>query len=171
TATVNRSRAGLDASGKVIAYENIGKGFSRLDNNTRETRAADVLAGHLLRLPLKPDQGLEIPVASYTFDHGRLGWETVAPLLDRASPLRSTHLRDPYGPPILFGSESFIDELAAAASTDPVDFRLRYLANPRDRDAVRIAAESYGWKARPSPDNDQKDKDVAIGRGIAFRRH
>src|SRR5262249_44043048 len=58
TATVNRSRAGLDANGKVIAYENIGKGFSRLDTNTRETRAADVLAGHLLRLPLKPDQGL-----------------------------------------------------------------------------------------------------------------
>ena len=45
TASINRSRAGLDANGKVIAYENISKAFSRLDNNTRETRAADVLAG------------------------------------------------------------------------------------------------------------------------------
>ena len=48
TASVNRSRAGLDASGKVIAYENISKAFSRTDTNTRESRAADVLAGHLL---------------------------------------------------------------------------------------------------------------------------
>ena len=36
TASINRSRAGLDADGKVIAYENISKAFSRLDNNTRE---------------------------------------------------------------------------------------------------------------------------------------
>src|SRR5262245_13424530 len=171
TASVNRSRAGLDASGKVIAYENISKAFSRLDNNTRETRAADVLAGQLLGLPLNRSESFEIPVASYTFDHGRLGWETIPPLMERASPLRSTHLRDPYGPPILFGSESFIDEMAAATNTDPVDFRLRYLTNPRDRDAVRIAAESYGWQKRASPRNEQKDKDVAIGRGIAFRRH
>jgi CO/xanthine dehydrogenase Mo-binding subunit len=171
TASVNRSRAGLDASGKVIAYENISKAFSRLDNNTRETRAADVLAGQLLGLPLNRSESFEIPVASYTFEHGRLGWETIPPLMERVSPLRSTHLRDPYGPPILFGSESFIDEMAAATSTDPVDFRLRYLTNPRDRDAVRIAAESFGWQNRPSPNNDQKDADVAIGRGIAFRRH
>ena len=64
-----------------------------------------------------------------------------------------------------------MDEVAAATDTDPVDFRLRYLKNPRDRDAVRIAAEHYGWEKRPSPRNDQKDNDVAIGRGIAFRRH
>jgi nicotinate dehydrogenase subunit B len=171
TPSVNRSKAGLDASGKVIAYENISKGFSRTDTNTRESRAADVLAGHLLGFPLQPGLSFEIPVASYTFDHGRLGWEIIAPLMDRASPLRTTHLRDPYGPPILFGSESFIDELAAATQTDPVDFRLRYLQNPRDRDAVRIAAQAYGWEKRPSPRNDQKDKDIAVGRGIAFRRH
>ena len=171
TASINRSRAGLDANGKVIAYENISKAFSRLDNNTRETRAADVLAGQLLGLPLNAGQSFEIPVASYTFEHGRLGWEIIRPLMDRASPLRSTHLRDPYGPPILFGSESFIDEVAAATNTDPVEFRLQYLKHPRDRDAVRIAAESYGWDKRPSPRNDQKDAEVAIGRGIAFRRH
>ncbi|MEA2906100.1 MAG: nicotinate dehydrogenase subunit [Alphaproteobacteria bacterium] len=171
TASVNRSRAGLDASGKVIAYENISKAFSRLDNNTRETRAADVLAGQLLGLPLNAGQSFEIPVASYTFDHGRLGWEIIPPLMERASPLRSTHLRDPYGPPILFGSESFIDEMAAATSTDPVDFRMKYLTHPRDRDAVAIAAQAFKWKKRPSPDNEQQGLDVAIGRGIAFRRH
>jgi nicotinate dehydrogenase subunit B len=170
TASVNRSRAGIDANGKVIAYENIGKAFSRLDTSTREGRAADVLAGHLLGLPLKPEQGFEIPVASYTFEHGRLGWETIAPLMDRASPLRTTHLRDPYGPPILFGSESFMDEVASATNTDPVEFRLQYLKNPRDRDAVRTAAEHYGWDKRTSPRKGRGDE-VAVGRGIAFRRH
>jgi nicotinate dehydrogenase subunit B len=170
TASVSRNRAGIDAGGKVIAYETIGKAFSRLDTNTRESRAADVLAGHLLGLPLKPEQGFEIPVASYTFEHGRLGWETVAPLMERASPLRTTHLRDPFGPPILFGSESFMDEVASATNTDPVEFRLQYLKNPRDRDAVRTAAEHYGWDKRTSPRKGRGD-DVAIGRGIAFRRH
>jgi nicotinate dehydrogenase subunit B len=171
TASVNRSRVGLDASGKIIAYENISKAFSRLDVATNEGRAADVLAGHLLGFPLKPDQSFEIPVASYTFDHNRLGWETIPPLMDRASPMRTTHLRDPFGPPILFGSESFLDEVAAATDTDPVDFRLRYLTHPRDRDAVRIAAEHYKWEKRPSPRRDQKDAEVAVGRGIAYRRH
>ena len=171
TASVNRSKAGLDAAGRVIAYENISKAFSRLDVGTNEGRAADVLAGHLLGFPLKPSPSFEIPVASYTFDHKRLGWETIPPLMDRASPMRTTHLRDPYGPPILFGSESFMDELAAATDTDPVEFRLRYLTHPRDREAVRIAAEHYGWDRRPSPRNDQRDADMAVGRGIAYRRH
>jgi CO/xanthine dehydrogenase Mo-binding subunit len=171
TASVNRSKAGLDATGRVIAYENISKAFSRLDVGTNEGRAADVLAGHLLGFPLQATPSFEIPVASYTFAHKRLGWETIPPLLPRASPLRTTHLRDPYGPPILFGSESFIDELAAATGSDPVEFRLRYLTHPRDREAVRTAAERYGWEPRSSPRRDQGDAEAAIGRGIAFRRH
>jgi nicotinate dehydrogenase subunit B len=171
TATVNRSRVGLDSNGNVIAYENVSKAFSRRNVNTNEGSAADVLAGHLLGFELRPDNIFEIPRASYTFDHYRLGWEIVPPLMDRASPLRSTHLRDPYGPPILFGSESFIDEVAAATDTDPVAFRLKYLTHLRDRAAVEIAAERYGWDARPSPRNDQAGLEIASGRGIAFRRH
>jgi nicotinate dehydrogenase subunit B len=171
TASVNRNRAGLDASGTVIAYENISKAFSRLNVGTNEGRAADLLAGHLLGFPLRPEQSFEIPIASYNFAHQRRGWEIVPPLMDRASPMRTTHLRDPYGPPILFGSESFIDELAAATETDAVQFRLHYLSDPRDRDAVSTAAERFGWDTRPSPHAASKDPDYAIGRGIAFRRH
>src|SRR4030095_3446277 len=123
TASVNRSRAGLDASGKVIAYENISKAFSRLDNNKRETRAAD---GPARQRPRRP----RTPCAASAVDPGRRGGETSPPLMERASPLRSTHLRDPYGPPILFGSESFIDEMAAAHQHGPVDFPLAYTAHP-----------------------------------------
>ncbi len=171
TASVNRSRAGLNAAGDVIAYENISKAFSRLDTATNEGRAAHVLAGHLMGVKLQPELSFEIPKASYDFDHWQLGWEIVPPLMDRASPMRTTHLRDPYGPPILFGSESFIDELAAGTGADPVAFRLRYLTHPRDRAAVERAAKEYGWTPRPGPRTDRRDANVVVGRGIAFRRH
>ena len=35
------------------------------------------------------------------------------------------NLRDPNGPQSTFAAESFIDELAAAANADPVEFRRR----------------------------------------------
>ncbi len=172
TAAVNRLRAGLDANGEVIAYELISKAFSRENVATNEGRAAATLAGQLLGFPLEPKNTFNIPFASYTFPHNRVGWETIAPLMDRASPLRSTHLRDPYGPPILFGSESFMDEIAVEAGMDPVEFRLKYLKHPRDIEAVKIAAEKAGWTPRVSPRNDiDRSSEVLEGRGIAFRRH
>ena len=39
-----------------------------------------------------------MPAESYEFANKKMGWETIPPLLDRASPLRSSHLRDPVGP-------------------------------------------------------------------------
>jgi len=48
------------------------------------------------------------------FASKRLAWETIAPLLERASPLRTAHLRDPVGPQISSSlAKSFIDEIAA----------------------------------------------------------
>ena len=70
-----------------------------------------------------------------------LGNDRAVALLDRASPLRNAHLRDPVGPQIQFASESFIDEIAAATGTDPLAFRLRYLKAPRDLAVVKAAAE------------------------------
>ncbi len=172
TASVNFCKAGIDEKGGVIAYELISRGFSRENVATNEGRAAATLAGQLLGAKPEPKNSFNIPFASYTFPHNRVGWETVAPLMDRASPLRSTHLRDPYGPPILFGSESFMDEIAAAVQMDPVEFRMRYLKHPRDIDAVRIAAEKAGWQKRVSPRKDiDATQDVVEGRGIAYRRH
>ena len=83
-----------------------------------------------------------VPAESYGFANKRMAWETVPPLLDRASPLRTAHLRDPVGPQLHFASESFIDALAVAAGADPVEFRLRYLTAPRD-----IANTGLLWKA------------------------
>ena len=108
-----------------------------------------------------------MPAESYEFDNKRMAWETIAPLLDRASPLRTSHLRDPVGPQIHFASESFMDEVAAAVDADPVEFRLRYLKEPRDIAVIKAAAEKAGWETRPSPRRDQTGNKVS-GRGIAY---
>jgi CO/xanthine dehydrogenase Mo-binding subunit len=108
-----------------------------------------------------------VPAESYAFDNKRTAWETIPPLLDRASPLRTSHLRDPVGPQIHFASESFMDELAAATNQDPVEFRLKHIKDPRDTALIKAAAQKFGWDTRPSPRKDQRGDKVS-GRGIAY---
>jgi isoquinoline 1-oxidoreductase beta subunit len=47
-----------------------------------------------------------------------------------------------------FARESFMDELAAAAGADPLEFRLSHLENPRLRAVLEKAAREFGWAAR-----------------------
>src|SRR5258708_37554473 len=122
-ASIHRARIALDADGKVIAYDFLSKGFSRGDVDTHGSKPNDTLAGQTLGVALKSGDGFGVPAESYEFANKRLAWETIAPLLDRSSPLRSSHLRDPVGPQIHFASESFMDEVAAALNLDPIEFR------------------------------------------------
>jgi nicotinate dehydrogenase subunit B len=100
-ASIHRARAALDQAAAVIGYAFESKGFSRIDIDTNESDPAYSLAGQLMGLPMKPLQGFGVPAESYGFANKRLAWGTIAPLLDRASPLRTAHLRDPVGPQIL----------------------------------------------------------------------
>jgi CO/xanthine dehydrogenase Mo-binding subunit len=166
-ASVHRARAAIDIRGNVGAYEFVSKGFSRIDVNTNGGTPWDTLAGQVRGVELKSGDGFGVPAESYHFNNKRLAWETIAPLLDRASPLRSAHLRDPVGPQIHFASESFMDELAAALNLDPIEFRLRHLKDPRDIAVIKAAAEKAGWQSRPSPRRDQTGNKVS-GRGMAY---
>ena len=95
-------------------------------------------------------------------------WET---------PLRTGNLRDPDGPQVTFASESFIDELAAAAKADPAAFRRRLLTRGTEDDSgfkrarsiavLEAALEAYGWDARPSP-KPRAAGEILTGRGIAY---
>ncbi len=166
-ASIHRARAAIDAAGNVIAYEFTSKGFSRIDVNTNGGAPWDTLAGQFRDVALKSGDGFGVPAESYEFANKRLGWETIPPLLDRGSPLRSAHLRDPVGPQIHFASESFMDELAAALNLDPIEFRLRHVKEPRDIAVIKAAADKAGWQSRPSPRKDQTGNKVS-GRGIAY---
>jgi CO/xanthine dehydrogenase Mo-binding subunit len=59
-----------------------------------------------------------------------------------------------------------MDELAAAAKTDPVAFRLRHLSDSRLSDVVKGAAEAANWSARPSPNPQNPKTGTAKGRGF-----
>jgi nicotinate dehydrogenase subunit B len=166
-ASIHRVRAALDAAGNVVAYDFLSKGFSRTDVDTNGSQPKDTLAGQTLGVDLKSGDGFGVPEDSYGFANKRTAWETIAPLLDRASPLRSAHMRDPVGPQIHFASESFIDELAATLNVDPVEFRLRYVRDPRDIAVIKAAAAKAGWQPRPAPRKDQSGDKVS-GRGIAY---
>jgi CO/xanthine dehydrogenase Mo-binding subunit len=156
----------FDAAGNITAYEFTSKGFSRVDVDTNGGKPEDTLAGHTRGVALHSGDGFGVPAESYEFANKRLAWETIPPLLDRASPLRSSHLRDPVGPQIHFASESFMDEVAAALNLDPIEFRLRHLKDPRDVAVIKAAADKFGWQPRPSP---QRQTGVKVhGRGIAY---
>jgi nicotinate dehydrogenase subunit B len=166
-ASIHKARVALDAQGNVVAYDFLSKGFSRVDVDTNGSKPNDTLAGQTLGVDLKSGDGFGVPAESYAFANKRTAWETIPPLLDRASPLRSSHLRDPVGPQIHFASESFMDEVAAALNMDAIAFRLRYVKDARDAAVIKAAAEKAGWETRPSPRKDQTGDKVS-GWGIAY---
>ena len=106
-----------------------------------------------------------VQAAPYKFQNLHAVAHVVPAFFDTASPLRTTHLRDPEGPATSFAVESFMDELAAAAKADPIDFRLKYLDDARAKAVLTAAAEKAGWDKRTSPKKSSGSGEIAKGRG------
>ena len=84
------------------------------------------------------------------------------------APLRTSAIRAPGKIANTFAVESFVDEIAALARVDPVEFRLRRLTNPRGVEVLRRTAARMGWQPRPSPRPVDARAAVLTGRGIAY---
>ena len=65
-----------------------------------------------------------------------------------APPLRQGSYRGLAATANTFAREAFMDELAAAAGADPLDFRLAHLDNPRLRAVLEEAARRFRWRER-----------------------
>ncbi|MGD0383896.1 MAG: molybdopterin cofactor-binding domain-containing protein [Thermoguttaceae bacterium] len=75
------------------------------------------------------------------------------------SPLRQSSYRALAATANNFARECFMDELAAAAGADPLEFRLAHLDNPRLRAVLEEAAKRFNWRERVK----QKQPDVGVG--------
>jgi nicotinate dehydrogenase subunit B len=80
------------------------------------------------------------------------------------APLRTSALRTLGAYANVFALESFVDELAAAAGADPVQFRLRHLKDPRASAVIEAAARRAAWRPGAKSDGTR-------GRGVAFAKY
>ncbi len=76
------------------------------------------------------------------------------------SPLREGSYRALASTANNFARESFMDELAAAAGQDPLDFRLAHLSHKRLRPVLAAVAERFRWRER--------SKSLVPNRGIGI---
>jgi CO/xanthine dehydrogenase Mo-binding subunit len=170
-------RGGLDAQGNLVAFDYDARSadFNHLGYNEHDTVLVSQLLGNRRATPARGSAAG--PSEMYAIPNRRTTMHVVSMPLVWETPLRTGNLRDPNGPQSTFASESFIDELAAAANADPVEFRLKLLTASTDDDSgfkrarsiacIKAEAEAYKWETRPSP-RRVGNGDVLTGRGIAY---
>ena len=170
-------RGALDDEGNLVALDYGARvaDYAHVGYNEPDT----VLIAQLMGIrPERPSPGGASPPAeTYAIPNRRRETLVVRLPLVFETPLRTGNLRDPNGPQTTFAGESFIDEMAAAANADPVQFRLKLLGGSTEDDyvfrrarsiaVVEAAAEEYGWDTRPSPKPANAGR-VLTGRGIAY---
>ncbi|MEP6534787.1 MAG: molybdopterin cofactor-binding domain-containing protein [Bryobacteraceae bacterium] len=170
-------RGALDAEGNLAAYDYNARAadYNHLGYNEPDTVLIAQLMGSRRA---KPSAGsTATPSEMYAIPNRRMTTHVVSLPMIWETPLRTGNLRDPNGPQATFASESFIDELAAAAKTDPFAFRMKLLTASTSDDsgfkrarsiaALNAVARAYGWDSRPSPKPRGKGT-ILTGRGMAY---
>ncbi|MFL5443213.1 MAG: molybdopterin cofactor-binding domain-containing protein, partial [Myxococcales bacterium] len=160
--------AGIDDEGRIVDFRN------ELWSHTHSTRPGEsdgtnLLAAWYLKEPQKPGSARNIPqpagggdrnaIPLYVFPRQRVTNHMIPDM-----PVRVSALRTLGAYANVFAIESFMDELALAAGVDPVEFRLRHLADPRAKTVIEAVARKAGW--RPNTVGDGKK-----GRGIGFAKY
>src|SRR5215471_10810470 len=170
-------RGGLDAQGNLVAYDYLGRSADQghLGYNEPDTVLIAQLMGR--RRPTPAPGSADAPSDMYAIPNKRTVTEVVGMPTIWETPVRTGNLRDPNGPQVTFAGESFIDELAAAAKVDALEFRMKLLTastaddnsfrRARSIAVVKAAKEAFGWDVRPSPKPLGKGE-VLTGRGMAY---
>jgi nicotinate dehydrogenase subunit B len=149
-------RGGLDREGGPIGYD-----FeTRYPSNLAPTLAL-VLTGKV-RSNDTVEMGDRTAIPPYAFGIMRIQVHDMPPIA------RASWFRGVSAMPNSFAHESFIDELAAAAGVDPVEYRLRYLTDTRAIDLVRAVAERAKWTPRTRWGTAGGEGDLVYGRGFAY---
>jgi nicotinate dehydrogenase subunit B len=170
-------RGGLDAQGNLVAFDYDARAadFNHLGYNEVDTVLISQLMGTRRDTPARGSAAA--PNEMYAIPNRRMTTHVVSLPLVWETPLRTGNLRDPNGPQSTFASECFIDELAAAANADPLEFRMKLLTASTAEDSgfrrarsiacVKAAADAFKWDSRPSPKRAASGE-ILTGRGIAY---
>ncbi len=161
-------RAALDANGRIVDWQH------ELWSHTHSTRPGDpdgcnLLASWYMREPLAPGAARNIPQPSGGSDRNAIPLyvfpqqKTINHLLPDM-PVRVSALRTLGAYANVFALESFMDEAAALAGTDPVEFRLKHLDDPRAKAVIEAVATKAGWQPGARGDGRR-------GRGIGFAKY
>ncbi|PWT82517.1 MAG: hypothetical protein C5B58_08105 [Acidobacteria bacterium] len=178
-------RAGLDEQSNIIAWDHEAWSPAR-GNRPGPGTPGNVITGSLVGVdpePFTPRSPAPEPKAFNNNSNGIPSY--VAALFDGAprgagkvdsarvlvhnvsSPFFTGPLRSPARFQNTFAHESFIDELAAHAKADPVEYRLRHLRNERVIGVLTAAAKAANWDRRPSPKAGIRPTGSVTGRGVA----
>ncbi len=170
-------RGALDATGQLIAYDYQARScdHNHLGYNEPDTVLIAQLMGVRRATPAVGSSAG--PSDMYAIPNRATGGDVVGLPAVWETPLRTGNLRDPNGPQSTFAAESFIDEAAAAAKSDALDFRVKLLKagtgddsgfrRARSLAVLKAAADKFGWDARPSPKSIGKEN-ILTGRGVAY---
>jgi len=165
-AMVAKAHASLNSAGRIVDWE---YGVWSNTHSTRPGPAGALLAAQHKEksFPVPEPEPLGQPegggdrnaIPLYTLPSARITHHFLRQMPVRISALRSlgAHMN-------VFAIESFMDELAVAAGSDPVAFRLAHLDDPRARDVVTAAADEFHWSERATPEGGH-------GYGFAFARY
>ncbi|HEV3173254.1 MAG TPA: molybdopterin cofactor-binding domain-containing protein [Actinocrinis sp.] len=162
--------AGLDAAGRVVSWSCDVWSQGHLARPGTADGAPGLLAAAHLARPIPLPVAVDPPasrgagstrgaVPQYDFPRRRItGHRSLR------APLRTSSLRGLGSFATVFAIESFMDELAAAAGRDPLEYRMSQLSDPRAREALETAARLGGWE-------DRTQDPEGVGRGIGFARY
>ncbi|MGY2844499.1 nicotinate dehydrogenase subunit B [Bradyrhizobium sp. USDA 4509] len=157
TAQLMDVNGGLNADGSVAAYDFA----TRYPSNGAPTLAL-LLTGRIAPEAAVFEMGDRTAIPPYDYENMRVIANDMPPIV------RASWFRGVSALPNTFAHESYIDELAAEAKVDPIEYRLRYLKDQRAIDLVNAVAERAGWTPRPVWKEPEADGDIVRGRGFAY---